>query len=229
MICSKCDDKVPKAMARYGDRGTPFEGKPLCEPCYEQSSPGAIVFYGHSDDGCVITDTRNATNGDFRLRWRSTSPVSGFYETESDSYEKLSSSHLLAEHESLGMLKSMDDRIKELYDREGLQYARVITMSSNPYVHDYHVFVENDQVPLGKDLVQKAKEVVDYDNPKWYRNILFSEDQFNLLAELFPEREIRTDYDAAKVVDEYGENITSEIDRRMKLKPPAILGGLYIV
>lgn len=229
MICSRCDDKIRSEVARYGDRGTPFEAKPLCMPCYSVSNQGAAVFYGPSDDGRVITETRNETAGDFRLRWHAVSPMGGYYEVEGEGYEKLSSSHLIAGHESLGMIKSLNDRIKDAFEKESLQYARAVTMSSNPNVNDYHVFVENGQVPLGRDVVKAAKEAVNYDNPKWHRNILFSEDQFNLLAELFPERGIRTDYDAAKIMDEYGGDVVSEIERRIRSKPPAVVGGPYIV
>jgi hypothetical protein len=46
------------------------------------------------------------------------------------------------------------------------------------------------------------KQEVDYDNPEWYRNIVFDEVALNRLAELFPEREIKTDYDAVELVEE---------------------------
>jgi len=229
MICSRCDDKIRKEVATYGDRGTPFEAKPLCMPCYSGGNQGAAVFYGPSDDGLVITATQNATVGDFRLKWHAVSPMGGYYEVESDGYEKLSSSHLIAGHESLVMVKGLNDRIKAAFEKEDLRYARAVTMSANPNVNDYHVFVENGQALLGKDIVKAAKEAVGYDNPKWHRNILFSEDQFNLLAELFPERGIRTDYDAAKIMDEYGGDVVFEIERRVRSKPPTVVGGPYIV
>jgi hypothetical protein len=39
---------------------------------------------------------------------------------------------------------------------------------------------------MAKILVEKAKAEVDYDNPKWYRNIVFDESALKRLAELFP-------------------------------------------
>lgn len=46
---------------------------------------------------------------------------------------------------------------------------------------------------------------VDYNNPKWYWNVIFDEDALNKLSQLFPERQARTDYDAAKLINELGK------------------------
>ena len=69
---------------------------------------------------------------------------------------------------------------------------------------------------LGRLLVAKAKAEVDYNNPKWYRNIIFDETVLNKLSELFPERKIETDHDAFKLVKELGEGVISELQKRMK-------------
>ncbi|KPV62419.1 MAG: hypothetical protein AOA65_1870 [Candidatus Bathyarchaeota archaeon BA1] len=58
------------------------------------------------------------------------------------------------------------------------------------------------QVNLGRLLVVKAKGEVDYNNLKWYRSIIFNESSLKELAELFPEQQIKTDYNAFKLIEE---------------------------
>ena len=65
-------------------------------------------------------------------------------------------------------------------------------------------------------LIAKVKNEVDYDNPKWYRNVIFDDKVLKMLFELFPEREIKTDYDAFKLVNEFDENFLAELHNRMK-------------
>lgn len=229
MRCSICEYDVSKKEAVYGEKGTPYEDKPLCKPCYYRAEQGAAVFYGSNDKASVMTKTRNETNGDFRLRWYGEDPIRGYYEAESDSYEKVGRAHLLDGHESVRMVMSLDDRIKELYKENDLQYARVITMTSNPDVHNYGVFVQNEKASQGKDLAEKAKQDVDYNNPKWYRHIFFDDETFNTMEKLFPERKITTDYDVVKLFNDYGERLKEEVDRRTRKVTPYPMGGPYIV
>ena len=74
-------------------------------------------------------------------------------------------------------------------------------------------------------LVAKAKSEVDYNNPKWYRNIVFDEDALSKLAELFPERQIKTDYDAAKLIQELGDKALTELQSRLRSQKRTISGS----
>ena len=38
------------------------------------------------------------------------------------------------------------------------------------------------------------------------------------MVELFPEREIKTDYDAVRLVEELGDNALTELQKRLKEK-----------
>jgi len=67
------------------------------------------------------------------------------------------------------------------------------------------------------DLVEKAKAEVNYDNPKWYRNVIFDGNSLNKIAELFPERRMKTDYNAFKLVKELRDNVSDELKKRMKV------------
>lgn len=218
MKCSVCDERIKKIEAIFGDKGTPYEAKPLCESCYYEEEPAATVFYGRDEQPYDISGTKNETDGDFSVEWRSTDPWRGYYKTKSDKYSPVNTAELLAYHESEKMLKDFDERIRELFDEHDIDYARVFARSSNVFYQNYDLYVKNEQSLLGNLLVAKAKNEVDYNNPKWYRNIVFDEDALNKLAELFPERQIKTDYDATKLIQELGDKALTELQIRLKAK-----------
>jgi len=214
--CYSCDAKVRKSEAYYGDKGTSYEGKPLCETCYEEDDPCATVFYGNDETPYAISHARNETDRDFSVSWHSTDPWRGHFETKSDKYALVNTAELLAYHESEQMLADFDKRIRELYDEHGIDYARVFARSSNVFYQNYDLYVKREQYLPAYLLVNKAKAEVDYENPRWYRGIVFDESSLAKLAELFPERKIQTDHDAVGLVEEYGEDAVSEIQRRMR-------------
>ena len=218
MKCYVCDKRIGKSQAYLGDEGAPLEGKPLCEDCYYEDEPCATVVYRKDDTPYIISETRNETEGDFRVRWRSTDPWRGYYETSSEEYSLVNTAELLAYHESEMMLKDFDERIRELFDEHGIEYARVFARSSNVFCQNYDLYAKRGQILLAGLLVAKAKQEVDYDSPKWYRNIVFDETALNKLIELFPEYQIKSDYDAVKLVEELGDNTLNELQKRLKQK-----------
>jgi len=216
--CSICGERIKKTEAHFGDVGALYENKPLCELCYCENELAATVVYRGDDQPYIISETRNETEGDFTVRWRSTDPWRGYYETKSDKYSLVNTAGLLAWHESEKMLKDFDERIRELFDEHDIDYARVFARSSNIFYQNYDLYVKKDQVLLAGLLVAKAKSEVDYDNPKWYRNIVFDESSLKKLADLFPERQIKTDYDAVKLIEELGDEALTELQKRLKVK-----------
>jgi len=94
--CYICGKKLRKSDVYLGDIGTPLEGKPLCEECYYESEPCATVYYGEEDTPYIISEARNETDGDFRVKWHSTDPWRGYYEVESDKYSLVNIAELLA-------------------------------------------------------------------------------------------------------------------------------------
>ncbi len=218
MKCSSCDSRINKYEACYGDAGTFYESKPLCEGCYYQSEPCATVFYGRDDEPHIISETRNETDAQFRVKWVSIDTSKGYFETESNDYALVNTSELLAYHESERMLEKFDKRIRELFDENEIDYARVFARSSNVFYNTYYLHASKNQALIAALLVVKAKEDVDYDNPKWHRNILFDEEAFNKLSQLFPEEKIQTDNDALKIVEKYGDKMIFELQKRMNEK-----------
>jgi len=166
----------------------------------------------------IISGTRNETEGNFRVRWHGTDPWRGYYETDSDKYDMVNTAELLAWHESEKMLEEFDEHVRELFEGHGIDYARVFARSSNVFYQNYDLFVKKDHAFLAGLQVAKAKSEVDYDKPRWYKNIIFDGTALNKLAELFPERQIKTDYDAAGLVKELGDNAVNELQKRMKEK-----------
>jgi len=216
--CSICEERIKKTEAYLGDRGTFYENKPLCESCYYEDEPCATVLYKRDDQPYVISHTRDETEGDFSVQWHSTDPWRGYYETKSDKYALVNTAELLSYHESEKMLKDFDERIRELFDEHNIDYARVFARSSNVFYQNYDLYVKKEQDFLGRLLVAKAKGEVDYNNPKWYRNIVFDEDALNKLSQLFPERRIKTDYDATRLIEELGDNALMELQSRLESK-----------
>lgn len=218
MKCSICEGRIKKLETYLGDKGTFYENKPLCESCYYEDEPCATVLYKRDAQPYVISYTRNETEGDFSVSWHSTDPWRGYYETKSNKYSLVNTAELLAWHESEKMLKDFDERIRELFDEHDIDYARVFARSSNVFYNNYDLYVKKEQEFFGRLLVAKAKAEVDYNNPKWYRNIVFDEDALNKLSQLFPERQIRTDYDATQLIQELGDKALLELQTRMKTK-----------
>jgi len=218
MKCYSCDSKIKRNEAYHGDEGTCYANKPLCETCYNESEPCATVYFGNDDEPHVITDARNETDNLFRVKWIPTDLWRGHYATESDEYSLVNTAELLAWHESEEMLAKFDRRIRELYDEHEIDYARVFARSSNVFYQNYDLYAKKEQYLPAYLLANRAKGEVEYYDPKWYRGIVFDESSLAKLAELFPEKNIQTDYDVVRLVEQYGEDTVSEIQKRMEQK-----------
>ncbi|MCW4002655.1 MAG: hypothetical protein NWE95_01910 [Candidatus Bathyarchaeota archaeon] len=217
MKCSVCEEKIDdESELFYGDYATYYEGKPLCESCYYEDDPVVTVYFNREDCPHIISYTRNETKGIFRAKWHSTDPWRGYYETESNEYALVNTAELLAYHESEKMLKKFDERVRKLFEENNIDYARVFARSSNVFYQNYDLYVKKEQAIPAALLVAKAKNEVDYNNAKWYRNMIFDESSLNKLAELFPERTIETDHDAANLLEELGDKTLSELQDRLK-------------
>jgi hypothetical protein len=150
------------------------------------------------------------------VSWHSTDPWRAYFQTESDKYALVNTAELLSYHESEQMLDDFDKRIRGMFDEHEIDYARVFARSSNVFYQNYDLYVRKESYLPALLLVQEAKRECGYDDPKNYRNILFDDESLNKLASLFPEESISMDYDAAKVVEKYGEDIVPELQKRMK-------------
>jgi len=214
--CYSCNSKVKKDDACYGDQATLYESKPVCETCYYEDEPCATVFYGNDETPNIISNTRNETDGKFKADWVSTDPWRGYYKTKSDDYSLVNTAELLSYHESEEMLSKFDRKIRKMFDDYNIDYARVFARSSNVFYQNYDLYVKKDDALMAQMLVDKTKREVDYNNPSYYRNIVFDDEALGRLKELFPEEGVQTDGDALKVVEKYGDKMIDELERRMK-------------
>jgi hypothetical protein len=213
--CESCGSRVRRSEAYHGDAGTLYEDKALCETCYSEDEPCATVLYRNGETPCAISGTRNETVGDFGVSWHSTDPWRGYYQTKSDKYALVNTAELLAYHESEAMLADFDSRIRRKFDEHDIDYARVFARSSNVFCQNYDLYVRKESYLPALLLVQQAKRECGYDNPKHYQNIVFDDEALGTLDKLFPEEGIRTDYDAMKVVEKYGDEMVSELKKRL--------------
>lgn len=219
MKCYSCGQRLRKDDAHYGDEKTYYQNKPLCETCYFEDEPNVTVYYNSDETPYIISSTRNETEGDFWVEWHSADPWRGYFETKSDKYSLVNTAELLSYHESEEMLARFDKRIRELFDENGIEYARLFARSSNVFYQNYDLYVKKDQSLLAHLLVAKAKQEVDYDNPRYYTGILFDESTLHELSRLFPEDDIRTDKDVLTLMEQYGDRFTEELQNRIRSKP----------
>ncbi len=153
MKCSICEETIRKTEAYFGDVGTFYEHKPLCEICYYEDEPCATVLYKGDDQPYVISHTRDETDGDFAVEWRSTDPWRGYYETKSDKYSLVNTAELLAWHESEKMLghKNINNT---------LRYTQLIKADDDEFVSKVAKTVEEacSLIELGYEYVTEFED-----------------------------------------------------------------------
>lgn len=121
----------------------------VCGGCIEQdeSEPCATVIYGdRPEEPCTVGDYHDTTDGDFRVKWHSTDAWRGYYEVESDTYEKVHDDCILSGSRDAEELKDFDDKLREHCDKQGIRYARVFTRTSNVFSQGYDFFVHKEDV-----------------------------------------------------------------------------------
>jgi hypothetical protein len=152
--CSVCGAKLNREDACYGDKGTFYEGKPLCEVCYWEDEPCATVYYGDAsyaplgEDDCPhqISYTRNETDGEFTVKWVPTDPWRGYYEAESKVYTRLYDDCILSGSFDAEELKRFNDELEKILRKLGIRYARVIASSSNVFSQGYEIWVHKEDL-----------------------------------------------------------------------------------
>ncbi len=215
LICACCEGEIGiDEPVYYGDEKTYYEGKPLCEACYFEDEPVARVYYGRDNYPHIISLTRNETEGDFWVKWRSTDPWRGYYEVYSDVFSRIFSDTILAYHESEQMLKDLNDRLIELYSEKGIEFARVFTRTSNVFSTGFDFWVRKEPGEILKAclILEQVKREVNYDDPVYSTGILFDRETFRELQRIFSGKyQIRNEMDLLKLVSERGEDLVKEI------------------
>jgi hypothetical protein len=216
--CAICDADLGDADTYHGDSGTSYEGRALCEDCYCGDEACATAFYGEDSKPLRLSETKNETNGDFRLEWHATDAWRGYYGIKSSRYVLVDTEELLACQESQTMMVAFDKVVRELFQKHRIDYVRVFSRTSNVFCQNFYLFAKKSQAIHASVLVGLAKKKVDYDDPKWGRGILFDEAALDRLSALFPEESIKTDADAVKLVEKHGEKLIPELTSRLRGK-----------
>jgi len=215
VICASCGEPV-KGDLFYGDKGTPFENKPVCEVCWESAEVCAVVYYNDDEEPCQITDFTNETEGDFRVRWHPIDPWRGHFEAESDRYVKVFDDAILSGHESAGMLKKLNDLVVESLLENRIEFARVFCCSSNAFATYFEIWVRNSTENILKAVavIEEAKRLVDFHNPIYSTGIITPRKNLEILRKL--GFNVRTDADLARLIAREGDKFIDELLRRLR-------------
>jgi hypothetical protein len=151
--CACCGCEI-HGEAFSGDKGTHYEGKPLCEVCYWEDEPCAIVYYGgdeyaplgEADCPHQISETRNETDGEFTVKWVPVDPWRGYYEAESKVYTRLYEDCILSGSFDAEELKRFNDELEKILGKLGVRYAKVFARSSNVLSVGYEIWVHREDL-----------------------------------------------------------------------------------
>jgi len=87
------------------------------------------------------------------VKWHSTDAWRGYYDVESDTYERVQTDCILSYSEDAENLKEFDERLKAFCDEQGIRYARVFTRTSNVFSTGYDFFVLKEDANAVKKVI----------------------------------------------------------------------------
>jgi hypothetical protein len=119
-----CEQEVEQTEVLYGDPGTHYEGKPLCQSCYDSDEPIASVYFGDDDVPQYISHCRNETEGQFKVKWQPIDAWRGRHVVESDEYANIFNYAILSYHESEEMLAKLNEGILKEFQERGIDFGR---------------------------------------------------------------------------------------------------------
>jgi len=109
----------------------------------------------------------------FSFEWVPTDAWRGHYETKhNDGLVKIFDDSILSYHESEQMLKALHDISLKAFDLMNVDYYRVFSRTSNLFCTNMDIYIEKAKEELGKEIIETAKNYVNYDNPVFSTGIL---------------------------------------------------------
>jgi hypothetical protein len=215
-VCAICETVILDEVY-LGEAKTAYEGKPICEGCFDTDldEPCATVYLGSDDEEPkLIGSCRNETDGDFSVRWHRTDPWRGYYELLSDTYTELFTDAILSWHESEEMLKKLYDRLLARLEAEDIGFARAFARSSNVFMTCLEIWIEKDLEKMLKAqiILSQIKDEVDFDNELFKTGILIPRDSLQQFKTLMGDKyKITTDSYLAELVASKGDDLLPEI------------------
>jgi hypothetical protein len=213
-VCVSCEEPLREETVYFGEPKTHYEGKPLCESCFYDIEPLTTVFYGKDKEPHLITLARNETDGDFTAGWYSTDPWRGYYVLSSDKYTSVFSDAILADHESEAMLKELNDKGMDDFDKRKIEYARSFSRTSNVFSTGYDIWVskEPEQILIAHLALERIKKEVDFSNPLYSTGIIMDREALGKLRTFFKGKyELHNDNDLMKLINKRGEELLAEL------------------
>lgn len=185
-FCGCCEEEIEdfESFGFYGDEGTDYASKMVCESCYDEGDPNVTVYYRNSDEPQYITSTRNTTEGDFINEWHSTDGWRGWYELKSTTYKQLFSDVILSGHSSEEMLHKLYERVNEEFEKSNIDFVRAFIRTSNVFSTHLEYWIRNDISEWFKAsiILEKFKSEVDYDNTEYSTGIIMGRDELKNLG-----------------------------------------------
>ncbi|MHC1567670.1 MAG: hypothetical protein ACXQTD_08215 [Candidatus Syntropharchaeia archaeon] len=219
--CISCGLTPNEIIREYGkdavENGYHLEDGFLCAPCaeYDLSEAPLVVYHGREEYprriGHYISDYwLDGEMAPFSFEWVPVDSWRGRYRVvPREGLVEVFSDSILHGHESEVMLKALDDIVMEVFDREGVDYYRVFSRTSNLFCTCFGIYVERDREQFGREVVEAVKRYVNYDDPVFSTGILFPRDEpaeFTLGNERAVE-ECGVSEDIKKMVIEAGRKV----------------------
>jgi hypothetical protein len=206
----------------FGGECTDYEGQPICECCYYEAEPCAVLRLNPLSgfDPLYITHSCNDAweegLGEWRVSWHSTDPWRGYYEISApEGWLLVNTDQALWGHRSEAMLEKFHDNLCENLQEMGIDLVFASCVTSNLFCTnvDWYVNVGTDEDAIVRMMqvsmaVAAAKGAVNYDDPAWRRGILFPEfDDVQSTVEELLGRKVETDYDIVDAAEELLEKL----------------------
>jgi hypothetical protein len=155
-LCICCDSAVGSNNCYSNENGDGF----LCESCWDHdhSEHTTVVRFSYDDDPLdahTIGEYHNDTEGEFNVVWHRTDAWRGYSEiVPSEKWAKLHSDAGLSMSEDEKNLADFDKLIRAKLKKEGIEWARVISPTSNIFCCGYDFYVEADKLEQAEEMVE---------------------------------------------------------------------------
>ena len=213
-ICESCEEPIEDEVY-HGDHSTHYESKALCETCYYEDEPCATILYGDDDSPRIISDTRDETEGDFKVKWHATDAWRGHYKVESDNYRLIHTDCILSYSKDAQELEQFDEELRKTLTERGVRYVRVFTRTSNVFSSGYDFFVHKDDFERAEDVMAVLATAYQLrlryrDSERFTMTALTGKDEFDEKDKLLVRAYERIEEGAT--FDEVKEELLDELD-----------------
>ena len=155
-LCICCGSAVGSNDVYPNENGEGF----LCESCWEhdRSEHVTTVRFSYDDDPLdfhTIGEYHNDTEGEFKVEWHSTDAWRGYSViVPSEKWAKLHSDAGLMWSEDEKNLADFDKLMRAKFKKAGIEWARVISPTSNIFCCGYDFYVEADKLEQAEEMVE---------------------------------------------------------------------------